>query len=68
MLFNSFKEMNFFSPIFVDEKYAYAIIPTDLLNTYVSTDLLDKADYKKLNSLDDDANPIILKYTFKNSD
>lgn len=68
LLFNSFKEMNFFSPIFVDEKYAYAIIPTDLLNTYVSTDLLDKADYKKLNSLDDDANPIILKYTFKNSD
>lgn len=65
LTFTSFQEGNFSTPTFMDEKFAYSIIMPQLLEYYINPNLLDNKSKEIFGNIQDDDNPVILKYKLK---
>jgi hypothetical protein len=62
---NRFKEVDIVAPKILDESFAYSIVSSEALDRFINPDLLDEDNEKRYNSVNQDSNPIIIRYTFK---
>lgn len=65
LIFTAFQEGNFSTPTIMDENYAYSIVIPQLLEYHVNPSLLDEKGKEIFKNIQEDDNPIILKYKFK---
>ena len=65
LIFTAFQEGNFSTPTIMDENFAYSIVIPQLLEYYVNPNLLDDKGKEIFKNVQEDDNPIILKYKFK---
>ena len=64
-IFTAFQEGNFSTPTIMDENFAYSIVIPQLLEYHMNPNLLDEKGKEIFKNIQEDDNPIILKYKFK---
>ncbi len=64
-VFDSFKEGVNCSPYLVNNTAMYVWAPPEYIHMFVNENILDEDNRRKLESITDDENPIVVKYYFK---
>ncbi|GHT08205.1 hypothetical protein FACS189426_03270 [Bacteroidia bacterium] len=64
-IFNAFKEGFQCMPYYMDEEAMYAFVPPNRLDFVVKPEVLDEENLLRYKSVQEDSNPVIIKYYFK---